>query len=230
MKKVILLFILFISQNLVFAQSSIDPYMETEFERIRTNQIKTIKVSTQEHLIRTEFYNQEDRLIRIEYPDIGSVEIFKTDDKYYYKVIDEELNIAENENNIFEINANFFIFRDWPYKQSIAEIVPIIIRNRIIIIYGNMYKDIYIHLYTYNSKNLIDKIYTYFYSEEKPEELPMLFSEEKYIYGSDNKLLYVEVKNLIYNDFKKITLEYNEREEPIKNEKEETLEYEYYEP
>ncbi|RPI15072.1 MAG: hypothetical protein EHM58_14940 [Ignavibacteriae bacterium] len=242
------LLMLFILPSLIFSQNySLNSYMDKEFQNIKTNKIKSIKISQSSAQYRTEFYNNEGELTKIDYPDIGYVEIFKKDDRYYYKVIDKDLSIEENNNNIFEMNENFFIDRRWPFRQSNEEIHYILTDSQIKMIYAYMETEVYYDVFIYNSyyENMgsievvspkdvvhnpvvLKRVLEYFYSERKYEELPVLISERKYIYNSDFKLINIEVKDSKTNNIQNITLEYNEKGLPVVNENGETLVYEYY--
>lgn len=216
-------------------------YIERNEEFIKTNEIKSIKVSNS-YSDRIEFYNHDGELTKIEYPNIGIVDIFKIDEKKYYRVID--FQFEENEPYIHEMNTKFFIDKDWPHRQSIAT-TKIILIGRIELIYTEFYDTRFAEYYIYNEDGNVAKILKYSYSYdydspyERPKDFKLKFKNKniipelteiiKYDYDSNGKLISVEIEDIKENKTAINYLQYNERGLVSKDENEQIIEYEHYE-
>ncbi|MBK9403728.1 MAG: hypothetical protein IPN57_04205 [Ignavibacteria bacterium] len=220
-------------------------YIENEFEFIRNNKVKSIKISNI-NVVRKEYYNLNGELAKTEYIDNnkvwGVLDFIKIKNKYFYKLHDYINNYNDKEWK--EVSNKFFIYREWPDNQTIAHSEIIFGGDGIELIYEFFDDNRNIDFYIYNDENKIEKILTFSYSYEyeypnsvpkdfkaksnNPNIIPILKSEEKYNYNSDGKLMEIMYMDLEKNKSKNIKIEYNERGLKSKNEKSEDLEYEYY--
>lgn len=220
----------------------LNSYIGRNEQYIRTNKIKSIKV-TNSNGVRNEFYNYDGILKKIEYPNTGFVDLFKIDERYYYKVIAFEFEEIEN---IYEMNTEFFIDRLWPHRQANYSYRIVLSSDRIELIYTDAYDTKIADYYIYNEDVKVAKILEYSYSYEYdspsyevPKDFKLRFKNEniipelteitKFIYDVSGKLISVEIEDIKENKTTINYLQYNERGLVATDEEGQIIEYEYYE-
>ena len=223
-------------------------YIKNEFGFIRTNKIKTIKKGDKK-----ECYNINGELTKIEYGQDnvwGAVNIFKINDRYFYNVYyyDNETRNSQTyfQNNYFQMSRNFFIYKEWPDRETMDWEDFILNDDKIEVVYCNFSEQRYFDLYVYNKDGKIDNInrysidYEYNGSQKDPSEgskitsdnktlFPLLITTKIYNYDDAGKLKSIESNDLKENKTNTITFDYNERGLITKTEYGEEIEYEYYE-
>ncbi len=225
-------------------------YIQKEFENNKIHCIKSIKTPSSK-----EYYNVEGELTKIEYLNekgiCGIVNIIKREDKYFYNIYYEKKFDVTEEGKLRyrEIDRNFFINKEFPWKQTIVEEEIMLKEGKIIFknisMAGN--NDFYLYIYRGYNDDLIDKIFIYHYEyhvdyppygsvpdDDAPEVkkkypsennvVPVLTSKIKYKYDEEDKLVEFEEKDIIENTIRKKVIEYNERGLVKSND----IEYEYY--
>lgn len=216
-------------------------YMKKEFDFIKTNKIKTIKRN--EH---KEYYNSDGELTKIEYgveSVWGTVEIIKRNDRYFYIAYEKDIKESNSE-NIWEISREFFIYKGWPFEETIVETEIVLFDAKIEIEYSRCFDERIAVFYIYNEDDKVDKKFTFSYSYEYylpmvvPENfkmkilnkniIPELYLIKKYNYGENGKLESIEYNDIKNNKLEIIKIEYNERGLVTKDDNGELIEYEYY--
>ncbi len=217
----------------VFKDYELYFYIERNEQYIKTNKIKSIKV-TNSNGARNEFYNSEGILKKIEYLNIGFVDLFKIDERYYYKITDFEFEEIEN---IYEMDVEFFIGRLWPHRHANYSYRIVLSSSRIELIYTDAYDTRFAEYYIYNEDGKVAKIleYSYSYDYESPTYevpkdfklrfrneniIPKLSQIKKYSYDISGKLISVETENIKEEKSSINYLQYNERGLVTKDENE----------
>ncbi|MCX6159143.1 MAG: fibrobacter succinogenes major paralogous domain-containing protein [Ignavibacteriae bacterium] len=233
--------------NLIYEEDfNLLTYITKEFDFIKTNKIKTIKKGDKK-----ECYNINGELTKIEYGQDnvwGAVNIFKINDRYFYNVYyyDNETRNSQTyfQNNYFQMSRNFFIYKEWPDRETLDWEDFILNNDKIEVVYCNFSEQRYFDLYVYNNDGKIDNInrysidYEYNGSQKNPSEnskitsnnnpSPLLISTKIYNYDDAGKLKSIDINDLKENKTNTRTFEYNERGLITKTENGEDIEYEYY--